>query len=121
MTPVIHQNCAVCAAGKRGQRHVHAEEAGDDREWAKDDRDAGQHFRNQRQLIRHRGQMRIENAGHPILKDDGVVGESDQLIVDVAEPVGVLLVDEVELAAREPGDDVALGNDDAAHRAKCRA
>ena len=60
--------------------------------------------------------MRIENAGHAILEHDRIVGHPHELIVDVAEAVGHLLADQVELAPRQPADHVALRNDDAAQR-----
>ena len=57
--------------------------------------------------------MRVENAGHPVLEHDGVVGHPRQLIVDVAKAVRHLLADQVELAPRQPPDHVALRHHDA--------
>ena len=68
------------------------------------------------QPVRHARQVRVEDAGHAILEDDRIVGHPHELIVDVAEPVGHLLVDQVELAPRQPADHVALRHDDAAQR-----
>ena len=43
-----------------------------------------------------------------ILEAYRLVGQPHQVVVDVAEPVGHLLGDDRELAAREPADHVAL-------------
>ena len=45
-----------------------------------------------------------------------IVGHARELVVDVAEAVGHLLADQVELAPRQPADHVALRHDDAAQR-----
>ena len=63
-----------------------------------------------------RRQVRIEDAGHAILKHDRVVRHAHELIVDVAEPVGHFLADQVEFAPGQPADHVALRHDDAAQR-----
>ena len=68
-----------------------------------------------------RRQVRVENAGDAILEDDRFVGEPHELVVDVAEPVGHLLVDQVELAPRQAADDVALRNRRRAASTRCRA
>ena len=51
-----------------------------------------------------------------VLEEHRLVGQPHEMIVDVAEPVGHLLVDERELAPRQPADHVALRLHDAAQR-----
>ena len=52
--------------------------------------------------------MRVENAGDAILENQGIVGDSHELVVHVAEAEGHLRADVREVAARQPPDDVAL-------------
>ena len=56
-----------------------------------------------------------------VLEEHRLVGEAHEVVVDVAEPVGHLLVDLRELAPRQPADDVALrhGPRGAATRRRC--
>ena len=94
----------LLAARQVRQRHVHAVETGEHRERPEDRRDHRQQLRVLVQPVRDAGQVRVEDAGHAILEDDRVVGEPHQLIVDVAEAVGHLLVDHRELATGQPAD-----------------
>ena len=54
----------------------------------------------------------IQQVGDKVL-----VGQADQVIVDIAELVAEVLVHDVELASRQPGHDVALRGHDAPERA----
>ena len=60
--------------------------------------------------------LRVEQTGDAVLEEHRLVRQAHQMIVDVAETVGDLLVDEGELAPRQPADDVALRLHDAAQR-----
>ena len=46
------------------------------------------------EAVRHARQVGVEDAGDPVLEHDRVVREAHELIVDVAKPVGHLLVDD---------------------------
>ena len=80
-------------AGKCGSGDVHAVEPGQHGERPEERRDHGEIFETQRQLVRDAGQVRVEDAGDPVLEHDRVVGQVHQLVVDVAEAVGHLLAD----------------------------
>ena len=108
--PMISQNWCSGLPNSVGSGTFMPNKPGDHRHRAEQRRNHRQQPRHVGETIRHAGQIRIENAGHAILEHDRVVGHPHELIVDVAEAVRHLLADQVEFAARQPADDVALGN-----------
>ncbi len=102
--------------GKIGKRHVHPEHAGQHGERQEDRRDDGQRLHHLVQAIRRERQVGVEQRRDPVVEHRRLVGETDQVIVDVTEAVRQRLRDLRELAARQPTDDVALGRDHPAER-----
>ncbi len=116
MMPTIHQNCRPSPPGNAGKRDVHPEHAGQHGERQENRRDDGQRLHHLVQAIRRERQVRVEQRRDPVVEHRRLVGEADQVIVDVTEPVGQRLGDLGELAPRQPADDVALGRDHPAQR-----
>src|SRR5262249_1339743 len=73
------------AAGKTGQRYVHAPDAGDERRRHEQQGHEGQHFHHLVEAEADVREMRVEHAGNPILENQRVVGDPHEVIVDVAE------------------------------------
>ncbi len=93
--------------GQHGQGH---EDRGDERE-------------NLHDLVHTIGlhrQVRVQQAGHAILKERGLVGHPHELVVDVAKAVRHRLGDLGELAPGEPGHRVAFGQGHAAQAGDLR-
>ena len=84
------------------QRHVHAVDAGQQRQRHEDRRDDGQHLHHLVQPVADVREMRVEHAGDPVLEDQRIVGDADQVIVDVAEAERHLGADVDEIAPRQP-------------------
>src|SRR3954465_1403072 len=73
---------------------VHAVQAGDERQGHEHRGDDGQHLHDGVQLVRHGGQVRVQQARDAVLEEHRFVGEPHQVIVHVAEAIRHLLVDE---------------------------
>ena len=58
-------------------------------------------------------EVRVEDAGDPVLEEHRLVRQPHQMVVHVAEAIGDRLVDERKLAPRQPADGVALRQHDA--------
>ena len=104
MTPTISQKCIRAVEPTRlGKRHVHAEQAGDHGQRTEQRGDDRQQARHVGQAIRDAREVRVENAGHPVLEHDGIVRDARELVVDVTEPVGHLLVDDARTRGAPAG------------------
>ena len=73
------------------------------------------------EAVRDRREVRLEDARHPVLQQRRFVGQPDEVVVDVAEPIGQLVVDDGKLAARQTADRVALRNQRPAAATRDRA
>src|SRR3954470_22689836 len=111
-----HPEHAVDAQTEVRQVDVHAVETRDEGQGHEHGRDDRQDLHDRVQLVRDDRQIGVEQAGDAILEDHRLVGEPHQVIVDVAETIRRLLVDEGELAPGQAADHVALRLDDAAQR-----
>ena len=111
-----HQNCAASPPGKCGSGDVHAPDPGQQRQRHEDRRHDRQHLHHLVEPVADVRQVRVEDAGDAILEDQRIVGDADEVVVDVAEPERHLGADVDEVAPRQPGDDVALRRDDPPQR-----
>ena len=109
------------AARQVRQRDVHAPHAGQHRQRHEDRGDDGQDLHHAVQLVRHVRKVRVEQAGDAVLEEHRLVGEPDQVIVDVAKAVRQRFRDQRELASGQPADGVTLRQHDAPQRARRRA
>ena len=66
--------------------------------------DDRQHLHHFVQPVADVRQVRIEHAGDPVLEDQHIVGNADEMVVYVAETERHLRADVDEIAARQPGD-----------------
>src|SRR3954454_12023586 len=95
---------------------VLAEEPGHERQRQEDRRHQGELLRDLAEAVLDRGEVDVQRAGQEIAVGVDLLGDPQQVVVDVPEPVACL----VGLEARQPldqlaaaGHDVALGTDDA--------
>ena len=78
-------------ARKRRQQHIHSVHAGHHGQGPKDDGDTSETLGHERQLVRYRGEMGVQDPGDPILEENRFVGETLlRTVVDVAKAIGVL-------------------------------
>ena len=104
------RTAAASPPGRVRQRDVHAPHAGQHRQRHEQRRDDGQDLHHRVQPVRHGRQVRVEKAGDPVLEEHRLVREAHEVVV-TSRKRSPSLVDERELAAREPADRVALRND----------
>ena len=96
---------------------VLAEEAGEEAQRQEDGGDDRQLFHDDVEAVRHRGEVRVHDAGEQVPVVVDLVGHPDEVVVEVAEVARPLLGQpgHVGDAGVDAGDHVALGRHDLAH------
>ena len=97
------RTAAVSPPGSMRQRHVHPPHAGENGQRQKNRRDHGQDLHHHVQPIGDGREVRVEDACHPILKESGLFRQPDEMVVDVAKPVGDFVADLLETPGARAG------------------
>src|SRR4029453_7321313 len=103
-------------AGEMWEIDVHSVQSRQQRKRHEDGGHHRQHFHDLVQAIADIRQMGVQNTGDPVLKQQRIVGNPDQVIVHVPEAEGHFRADIDELAPRQSGYDVTLWSRDPPQR-----
>ena len=101
------QNPAASVPAKAAPGLAHPEDPAERGDAREHDGHPGQPLHDQRQVVVHRRQVDVERAADQLAVRVELVGQPDEVVVDVAEVEDLVGVDEGEVAVRELVEDLA--------------